>query len=198
MACVNDLRNSGIVHWIIIMVFNALHVGKQQMTFQNMVLIFPENKLCILCKFQKETIRMKCQNLFSWIIRKHCQFAVCWISPKSERIFLIRIKFYYDYVLFYLHLPSNVKDNKAHNHQRQNGNCDCNDVLVSFICWNRKYYIWKRSFWNVCPAKIQVSLRIRAVWQESSLCIFWIAKKEKVLHTENKDPDQTAWMSRLS
>ena len=34
----------------------------------------------------------------------------------------------------------------------------------------------KRTFWHVCPAKIQISLRIRAVWSESSLGAFSIAK----------------------
>ena len=34
----------------------------------------------------------------------------------------------------------------------------------------------KRTFGHVRPAMIQISLRIRAVWSESSLGIFWIAK----------------------
>ena len=34
----------------------------------------------------------------------------------------------------------------------------------------------KRTFGNVRPAKIQIRLRIRAVWSESSLGAFWIAK----------------------
>ena len=36
--------------------------------------------------------------------------------------------------------------------------------------------VWKRPFGHVRPAKIQISLRIRAVWSESSLGAFWIAK----------------------
>ena len=39
----------------------------------------------------------------------------------------------------------------------------------------------------VHPAKIQISLRIHAVWSESSLGIFWIAKDAKFLHAANKD-----------
>ena len=45
----------------------------------------------------------------------------------------------------------------------------------------------KSTFEHVRPAKIQISLRIRAVWSESSLCAFWIAK----------DTDQTTRVHRL-
>ena len=37
------------------------------------------------------------------------------------------------------------------------------------------------------PAKIQISLRIRAGWSESSLGIFWIAKVAKFLQADNED-----------
>ena len=47
------------------------------------------------------------------------------------------------------------------------------------------------------PAKLQISLRIRAVWSESSLGSFWIAKNTNFLHVDNEDSDQTAWMRRL-
>ena len=41
-------------------------------------------------------------------------------------------------------------------------------------------------------AKIQISLRIRAVWSESSLGAFWIDKDvDKFLHADNEDSDQT-------
>ena len=46
-------------------------------------------------------------------------------------------------------------------------------------------------------AKIQISLRIRAVWSESSLGAFWIAKDAKFLYADNEDYDQTARMRRL-
>ena len=49
----------------------------------------------------------------------------------------------------------------------------------------------------VRPAKIQISLRIRAVWSESSQSAFWIAKDRKFLHADNEDSDQTTWMRRL-
>ena len=55
----------------------------------------------------------------------------------------------------------------------------------------------KRNFGHVRPAKIQISLRIRAVWSESSLSAFSIAKDTKILYADNEDSDQTARMRRL-
>ena len=49
----------------------------------------------------------------------------------------------------------------------------------------------KAYFGHVRPAKIQISLRIRAVWSESSLGAFWIAKDAKCLRADNEDSDQT-------
>ena len=46
-------------------------------------------------------------------------------------------------------------------------------------------------------AKIQISLRIRAVWSESSLGAFWIAKDAMFLYADNEDSDKTARMRRL-
>ena len=46
-------------------------------------------------------------------------------------------------------------------------------------------------------SKIQISLRIRAVWSDSSPCVFWIANDAKCLHADNTDSDQTEPMSRL-
>ena len=47
----------------------------------------------------------------------------------------------------------------------------------------------KRTFGLVRPAKIPISLRIRAGWSESSLGAFWMSKDAIFLHT---DSDQTA------
>ena len=52
-------------------------------------------------------------------------------------------------------------------------------------------------FWHVRPAKIQSSLHIRAVWSDSSLGTFWIAKDPKFLRVDNEDSNQTARMRRL-
>ena len=49
--------------------------------------------------------------------------------------------------------------------------------------------IRKRNFRYVRPAKIQISLLIRAVWSESSLSAFRIAQDAKFLHEDNEDAD---------
>ena len=51
--------------------------------------------------------------------------------------------------------------------------------------------IRKRTFGHKHPAKIQIRLRLRAVWSEYSLGTFWIDKNAKFLHTDNGDPGQT-------
>ena len=50
---------------------------------------------------------------------------------------------------------------------------------------------------NVRPAKTQISLGIRPVWSESSLCTQWVAKDPSFLHADSEDSDQTGWMPRL-
>ena len=47
----------------------------------------------------------------------------------------------------------------------------------------------KRKFEHVRLAKIQISLLIFAVWSESSLGSFWIAKDATFLHADNEDSD---------
>ena len=59
------------------------------------------------------------------------------------------------------------------------------------------WYFRKYTYGHVCPAKIQISLHIRAGWSESSLGTFWIANNAKFLHVDNKDSDQTAWKPRF-
>ena len=50
---------------------------------------------------------------------------------------------------------------------------------------------------TVCPAKTKISLGIRLVWSESSLCIQWVAKDPSFLHVDSEDSDQTGRMPRL-
>ena len=50
---------------------------------------------------------------------------------------------------------------------------------------------------SVRPAKTQISLGIRPVWSESSLCAQWVAKDPRFLHADSEDSDQTGWMPRL-
>ena len=50
---------------------------------------------------------------------------------------------------------------------------------------------------KVRPAKTQISLGIRPVWPESSLCVKWTAKDSKFLHADSEDSDQTGRMPRV-
>ena len=43
----------------------------------------------------------------------------------------------------------------------------------------------------------QISLGIRPVWSESSLCAQWVAKDPSFLHADSEDSDQTRRMPRL-
>ena len=47
------------------------------------------------------------------------------------------------------------------------------------------------------PAKTQISLGIRPVWSESSLCVQWVAKDPSFLHADSEGADQTGWMPRV-
>ena len=49
----------------------------------------------------------------------------------------------------------------------------------------------------VRPTKTQISLGIRPIWSESSLCAQWIAKDTKFLHADSEDSDQTGRMPKL-
>ena len=40
---------------------------------------------------------------------------------------------------------------------------------------------------SVCPVKTQISLGIRPVWSESSLCAQWVAKDLRFLHADSED-----------
>ena len=55
----------------------------------------------------------------------------------------------------------------------------------------------KRTFVSVRPAKIQISLRIRTVWSESSLGAFWVDKDIKFNDADDEDSDETARMRRM-
>ena len=49
----------------------------------------------------------------------------------------------------------------------------------------------------VRPAKTQISLGIRPVWSESSLCAQCVANDPRFLHADSEDSDQTGRMPRL-
>ena len=50
---------------------------------------------------------------------------------------------------------------------------------------------------TVCPAKTEISLGIRPIWSESSLCAEWLAKDPSFLHADSEDSDRTGRMPRL-
>ena len=50
---------------------------------------------------------------------------------------------------------------------------------------------------TVRPEKTQISLGIRPVWSESSLCAKWVAKDPSFFHADSEDSDQTGQMPRL-
>ena len=47
--------------------------------------------------------------------------------------------------------------------------------------------IWAAAWQNNRPAKTQISLDIRIVWSESSLCAEWVAKDPRCLHADSED-----------
>ena len=75
-----------------------------------------------------------------------------------------------------------------------------NTITIAYHLSSKAKKSWNvrdRTFSHVRPAKIQISLRIRAVWSESSLGAFWVAKGAKFLHADNNVSDQTAPVRRL-
>ena len=56
----------------------------------------------------------------------------------------------------------------------------------------------KPTKWCVRPAKTQISLGIRPVWSESSLCTQWVAKDPSFLYADSEDSDQTGHTAESS
>ena len=74
-----------------------------------------------------------------------------------------------------------------------NTSLSCLKSPVKFEPWHDK-----TNKMTVHPAKTQISLGIRPVWSESSLCAQWVAKDPSFLHADSEDADdQTGWMFRL-
>ena len=75
----------------------------------------------------------------------------------------------------------------------------CNIYIIYFnkIKWPAA---WQNQQQKICvrPAKTRISLGIRPVWSESSLCAQWVAKDSMFLNADSEDSDQTRQMSRLS
>ena len=71
---------------------------------------------------------------------------------------------------------------------------DCHHKPRSIII---NMIITKPTKWPVRPAKTKISLGIRPVWSESSLCAQWVAKDPSFLHADSEDSEQTGWMPML-
>ena len=64
---------------------------------------------------------------------------------------------------------------------------------------NMSQLVTKPTKWHVRPAKTQISLGIRPVWSESSLCAHWVAKDSSFLHADSEDwPDWADAQADLS
>ena len=67
------------------------------------------------------------------------------------------------------------------------------EMIAYRISWRKMNRNFQQcTFGYLRPAKIQIRLRIRAVWSESSLGAFQIVKDAKFLQTDNEDSDQTS------
>ena len=68
---------------------------------------------------------------------------------------------------------------------------------ASFQNFSMNRNVRKRTFWYVRPTKTQISLRIRAVWSESSLSAWRNFVFLAIQNALSEDSDQTARMRRL-
>ena len=82
----------------------------------------------------------------------------------------------------------------------------CYTSFCSWADWFESYLVTysthepprdKTNKMTVRTAKTQISLGIRPVWSESSLCAQWVAKAPSFLHADSEDSDQTGRMPRL-
>ena len=75
--------------------------------------------------------------------------------------------------------------------------CFVRSKLLDWLKYKLSHLMTKPSKWHVRPVKTQISLGIRPVWSESSLCAQWVAKDLSFLHADSEDSDQTGRMPRL-
>ena len=73
---------------------------------------------------------------------------------------------------------------------------DCNCIYKHFVETKNIVFRFKpphdkTNKMTVRPAKTKISLGIRPVWSESSLCSQWVAKDPSLLHGDSEDSDQT-------
>ena len=60
-------------------------------------------------------------------------------------------------------------------------------ILINDYLWKKEPSHDKTKKINVRTAKTQISLGIRPVWSESSLCAQWVAKDPSFLHADSED-----------
>ena len=75
--------------------------------------------------------------------------------------------------------------------------CQLRSIMVRQKTEIMSRLMTKLTKWHVHPVKTQISLGIRPVWSESSLCTQWVAKGSRFLHVDSEDSDQTGLMPRL-
>ena len=117
------------------------------------------------------------KNVYNLLYLKQCMYtktlhqAMTWNSKLSEPSQAKRCLRSYT--------SSKSPDQRAQSHSliRVFGFAVCS-YSIQYLSFN----VRKRSFGHVRPAKIQISLHIRAAWSESSLSAFWTATDAKCLH----------------
>ena len=146
---------------------------------------------------------------------RHKKICLCNTRTTKEQISLDRliITFIFRCPDSIIHLVSNPKFQPSF--------CGCAGWFVSYLVANSEdrvsldeAHILQSHFKRLCYftieprhdktnkvtvrlTKTQISLGIRPVWSESSLCSQWVAKDPSFLHADNEDVDQTGRMPRL-
>ena len=62
---------------------------------------------------------------------------------------------------------------------------DVDNIYIILVTDEMSRLMTKPTKWHVHPAKTQMSLGIRPVWSESSLCAQWVAKDPSFLHADS-------------
>ena len=123
-------------------------------------------------------------NLHTWLQwglwKKYCYRLFGWLGTLWGR---------WRYTL-YCHLLFAIPDQTTKGeHKRYDKNHD----FYNSNLWHEPRHD-KTNKMSVRPAKTQISLGMRPVWSESSLCAHWVAKDPTFLHADSEDSDQTERM----
>ena len=102
-----------------------------------------------------------------------------------------------------LRFPQTLVERDKQEDTTLNIYCNCGSLFQNDLNLQTQYSSWyeprhdKTNTMSVRPAKTRVSLGIRPVWSESSLCTQWVAKDPRFLHADSEDSDKTGRMPRL-